>query len=182
MLSPVLCLSEAQQWLAKTDTVLEAHGPESCQALVHVRRTFRPVPDEQAYLRAFFRANGMPCQQARHLAARVQTSCVGLYMVCQPPVQLTLQHHILFPREMARDRLDLQRMSGPVLPRNPIAPADHADQLAVYIDQRDGYTVHLGLNPQIASAFKPGLNVCLVWQFGEAGVRDGVCDRAASCL
>ncbi len=95
-------------------------------------------------------------------------------MVVQPPVQLALQYRGFSLGQFLRNGLDQSRLRGPVLPLAPVTTTDRLHKLALFIDQRDGYAIDLGLNPQIVAAFEPALDAAFVGQLVDARVRSGM--------
>ncbi|MNF97698.1 hypothetical protein D3C84_805350 [compost metagenome] len=79
---------------------------------------------------------------------------------------------------MLGDADNLARRGGPVLAGEPVAATDRLCQLAFAVDQCHRHTVDLGLNPDIASTFEPGVDSATLMELSQAGVGDGVSNRA----
>jgi hypothetical protein len=60
----------------------------------------------------------------------------------------------------------------------PVTTTDRLVQPAVAIDQRHSHTVDLGLNPDLIPIFQPGFDGAPIAQFFQAGVGDGMSNRA----
>ncbi len=162
--------------------VFKAHGLQACESLRHIGRPVRPVPDEHPDGVGLLRADRLPRQQACDLAARVDAAGCGLNVVVQPPVQLALQYGGFTLGQLLRNGLDQSRLRRPVLAVAPVTTTYHLHKLAFFIDQRDGYTIDLGLYPQIVAALEPVLDAAFVGQLVDARVRNGMRQRANCCL
>jgi hypothetical protein len=167
------------QGLGIVQAVAEAQSLQGLQALWHVRRAIRPIPDEQADGIDLLLVERLSRHQACHLATGANPTVAALHVTVQAPVELALQHGIEWFLQVCGNGWQLPCAGCPVLAQTSIATADGLSQRAVSVDQGDRDTVDLGLNPQVVAGVDPFGDCCIV-QFAQPGLRHRVRDRSAA--
>ncbi|MNJ41781.1 hypothetical protein D3C77_367160 [compost metagenome] len=103
-------------------------------------------------------------------------------MGVQAPIEFALKDQVQGARQLTIDGTEHRDVTAPVVPVATIAAADQGHQLACLIDQGDGNSVDLGLNPKVVLVLHPGRDCLLVGQFRQACVGNGVGNRAGGSL
>src|SRR5690606_29531853 len=133
-LAPLARLRRVLQRLGIAQAVAEAEPVQDLQALRHLRRAVRPVPDEQADFASLLLVQGLSRHQAGHLAPCAGTAVTALHVIVQVPVKLALQHGIERLRQACRYPWQLPGTGRPVLPVAPVSATDGLLQNAGAVD------------------------------------------------
>ncbi|MNE30190.1 hypothetical protein D3C80_1236920 [compost metagenome] len=180
MLAPVCCILQR----VDGDAVkLAVRKPQSCQlgeAFGLLLGAVRPAPHEQADSVALCASQLLACEQPGHGTPGVGAACLGLHMIVQAQIQLTLQVQVDRLGQLPGDSAELWDVSAPVMAVYAVPPAGQLHQSALLVGEGNGYAVDLGLYPHAALAGHPSRHGLAVCQLVDAGMRHGVGDRAAS--